>query len=115
MRNSKFELQKSRYTETETFTEKYRRTAVYKVDIITEKLSSKIGIAGSKFEKGSRGTKIFIFYSKKSSSTFSAPVEITDFCEMNENRLSPGRLEFQGHASKIVWGSKFLIKKNSVI
>jgi hypothetical protein len=58
-----------------------------------ENLSSKIGIACWEFEEGSRGTKIFIFCSRK----------------------SPGRLEFQGHSDKIGWGSKFLIKESRVI
>jgi hypothetical protein len=40
--NSKFELQKSGSTEAERSMEKYAGTALYKMDIIMEKINSKI-------------------------------------------------------------------------
>jgi hypothetical protein len=42
IRNSEFELKKSRWTKSEIFRQKYRGTSVCKVNVITEKLSSRI-------------------------------------------------------------------------
>jgi hypothetical protein len=44
IRNSKFELKKSRYTKAERLPAKYRETWLYKVNIVTEKSSSRIRI-----------------------------------------------------------------------
>jgi hypothetical protein len=44
MQNSKFELQKSGFAKAERFPEKYPGAGVSKVDIMTEKLGSKINL-----------------------------------------------------------------------
>jgi hypothetical protein len=55
------------------------------------------------------------FSFRKLRSTFSSAVERSDFCQLNADLQSPGRLEFQGHPDRIVCASKFLIKKSRTI
>jgi hypothetical protein len=94
------------------FLAKCPATSVYKLDITTEKVSSRPGIDCLELRECSRGTKIFIFCSRQLNSAFSGAIGKSDFCGLNTHCHSPGRLEFQGHSDRIVCGSKFLIKKS---
>jgi hypothetical protein len=105
IRSSEFELKKSRRTKREILPQRHAGTSVYKVDIITEKLDSKIKIRSHKNSGNVLEERRYSYFSRKS-----------DFLrDLKTSLRSPGRLEFQGHPDRIVCASKFLIKKNRKI
>jgi hypothetical protein len=94
------------------FSEKHPGTSVEKVDIITETLSSKIRIILPENSRKTREERRYLYFGPDNRNwLFQRWLRSLTFCELNADRQSPGRSEFQSRSDRIVFTSNFLIKE----